>query len=188
MSCSRGAIFTVPPGLPFLEALAAAVLDGHLPRVGGERPEPLDLPSFTILLPTRRATRALQEAFLKVGGGRAMLLPIMRPIAENDADLDLIERAATSAFDVGSSDTPQAIDPLARRLVLTRLVMAWSEGLRRASSVGEAGLVPVAGAGTPAQAIALAGTLATLMDAVETENVSLAGLATLVPEAHTAHW
>lgn len=182
-----GAIFTVPPGRPFLEALAAAVLDGALPRIGGAPPSPLDLPAITILLPTRRAARALQEAFLKVGGGTAMLLPAIRPIAESDEDASLIARASAGVFGASVADVSQAMGGLERRLVLTQLVMAWSHALRRGAS-GEAGLAPVAGAGTPAQAIGLADTLATLMDAIETENVSLDGLATLVPEEHATHW
>ena len=62
-------IFTVPPGRPFLEALAEAILAGDLPAADGPRPDPLDLPAMTILLPTRRATRALQEAFLRASAG-----------------------------------------------------------------------------------------------------------------------
>ena len=183
-----GAIFTVPPGRPFLEALAGAILAGHLPRSGGAPPPLLDLPNITILLPTRRATRALQEAFLKAGGGRAMLLPAIRPIAESDEDASLIGRASAGVFGHGDADIPEAIGTLERRLVLTQLVMAWSEALRRPAGRGDADLALVAGAGTPAQVIGLADTLATLMDAIETENVSLAGLAQLVPDEHAAHW
>jgi inactivated superfamily I helicase len=39
---------------------------GNLPVPGGRRPDPLQLADTTLYLPTRRATRALQEAFLKV--------------------------------------------------------------------------------------------------------------------------
>src|SRR5919109_550474 len=81
-AAKRTQIFTVPPGQPFLTALAQAILRGDLPKPGGNAPDPLDLPQYTILLPTRRAARALQEAFLKAGGGKAMLLPRITPIAE----------------------------------------------------------------------------------------------------------
>ena len=58
-------IYTVPPGRPFLTALAEALLTGDLPVPGGARPGPLLLADTTLLLPTRRATRALQKAFLE---------------------------------------------------------------------------------------------------------------------------
>ena len=57
-------IYTVAAGTPFLTALARALLAGDLPAPGGKRPAPLQLAEATLLLPTRRLTRALQEAFL----------------------------------------------------------------------------------------------------------------------------
>lgn len=185
----RANIFTVPPGRPFLRSLAAAILAGDLPASGGARPDPLDLPGYTILLPTNRAARALQEAFLDETGGRAMLLPRIRPIAMSDEDEGLISIAAGGR---GDSDLvlPPAIDPLERQLVLTRLVMAWSAAVRGPGGAGEAGIATVksAGAGTPAQAAHLARDLARLMDAVETENVALSRLEGLVPDALSSHW
>ncbi len=86
-------VYTVPPGCAFLEAIATAILKGDLPATGKGAPEPLDLPNYTLLLPTRRAARALQEAFLKAGGGGAMMLPRIRPISEGEEDLDSSLRA-----------------------------------------------------------------------------------------------
>ena len=51
-------IFTLPPGVPFLKALARAILNGDLPSPGGAAPDLLKLTNITLLLPTRRATRA----------------------------------------------------------------------------------------------------------------------------------
>ncbi len=84
-------VFTVPPGRPFLDSLARAILAGDLPSAGGRKPDPIELPSYTLLLPTRRATRAVQEAFLRVSGGKAMLLPRILPIAEGQEDLTLLD-------------------------------------------------------------------------------------------------
>ncbi len=182
-------VFTVPPGRPFLKAVAAAMLAGDLPSPGGKKPALIDLPAHTILLPTRRAARALQEAFLVEAGGRAMLLPQIRPISESDEDQSLI---ATIAREGSSADLdiPPAVEKLERQLVMTRLVMAWSAAMRHPAGAGEAGLATVAsaGAGTPAQAANLARELASLIDAVETENVALTNLADLVPEHLSAHW
>lgn len=177
----RPQIFTVPPGQPFLTALAQAILRGDLPKPGGTAPDPLDLPQYTILLPTRRAARALQEAFLKAGGGKAMLLPRITPIAEGQEDLGLLE-GAISPLDLGdAADTLlPAVGELERRLVLTRLVMAWADKQRAEQ--------PTVNAPTPAQAVRLATDLARLMDAVETESVDFTGLRDLVPDMFSEHW
>ncbi len=178
------AVFTVPLGQPFLSSLAEAILDGQLPRIGGARPSPLDLSHMTLLLPTRRAARALSDAFLAASGSAALLLPRILPISEGQEDLALFGAGAagTAAFEI-----PPAISDIERRLVLTELVLAWSRALR-AQSGSEIAPVAAAGASTPAQAANLAAELAQLMDTVETEGASLAGLETLVPEEYSAHW
>lgn len=184
-------VFNIAAGQPFLRTLAAALLAGDLPRRGGEKPSPLTLSSYTLLLPTRRATRALQDAFLAESGGRAMLLPKIRPIAEGQEDLSII--AGTSGGDgADAADIPPAISELARRLTLTELVLAWSRQMREAQKAAgdasTAALASMAGASTPAQAANLAKELAGLMDLVETENVKLDGLKSLVPEDFSEHW
>ena len=185
-------VFTVPPGRPFLQALATAIVAGDLPQRGGARPDPIDLPTWTILLPTRRAARVLQDAFLAAAGNTAMLLPAIRAIGDGQEDLDLIESAA--GLIGGAADAlaiPPAIGGLERTLLLTHLVEAWSRATRTSTS-GSAldadGPVLSAGASSPAQAARLAAELARLIDAVETENVSLVRIADLVPAEFSEHW
>src|SRR3989338_7145450 len=75
---------TMPPGTPFLERLAQAlVADSSL---GGRFPGAQVLADFTILLPTRRAVRALGDAFLRAGDGAAMLLPSIRALGDVDEE------------------------------------------------------------------------------------------------------
>ncbi|MDX2159531.1 MAG: double-strand break repair protein AddB [Hyphomicrobiaceae bacterium] len=195
---TSSAVFTVPPGRPFLTALARAILAGDLPRSGGIAPSRLDLPAWTILMPTRRAARTLQEAFLAAAGGNALLLPAIRPIAEGQEDLGLIEGEAwQSGYPIADADVPPAVGSLERVLLLTELVQAWSAALRRRRPDSEgrdgddhAALRPfaAAGAATPSQAVRLALELARLVDLLETENVSLDRLAGLVPASYSAHW
>lgn len=189
---ARGArVFTVPAGRPFLAAVAAAILDGNLPASGGTAPDPLALPDITLLLPTRRATRVMQEAFLNVAGEGAMTLPQIRPISAGDEDLSLLAGLASPGT-LGSDalDLPPAVSEIERRLVLTMLVQHWSRTIRKddgeAAHLGDH--AAAAGANTPAQAAHLASELARLMDMVETENVALSGLAALVPDDYSAHW
>ncbi len=71
-------VATIPAGVSFVDALAR----GLLARAG----DPLELARGTVLLPTQRACRALQEAFLRASDGRALLLPRLLPLGDVDAD------------------------------------------------------------------------------------------------------
>ena len=83
-------LYTIPPSAPFLSTLARAVLSGDLPLPGGDRPDPLVLPLTTIYLPTRRAARALREAFLAEAGSEALLLPRIRALGDADEEAAII--------------------------------------------------------------------------------------------------
>jgi ATP-dependent helicase/nuclease subunit B len=163
-------VYTIAAERPFLRTLAAELL-----KISGS--DPLQLPRATVLLPTRRAVRGLREAFLRITGeegavGIPLLLPRMRPIGDLDADeLALLDGVAEED---GLSVAP-AIPELRRRLLLTRLVLRWGE--RR----GQAPLLP-------GQAAALAGSLARLLDSVETDGASFRGLDDLAPENLAEHW
>lgn len=155
------ALFTIPPGQPFVDGLAAHLLD----QAGGD---PLKLAEMLVLLPNRRACRSLREAFLRRSGGAPLLLPRLRPIDGGDED-------DPALLADGPLDLPPSIDPLERALLLTRLVMAMGGG--------RGGHAP-----TPDQAARLAAELAALLDAVQIERVDFARLGQLVPEDYAAHW
>jgi ATP-dependent helicase/nuclease subunit B len=100
-------LFTVPPNVPFLEAIAR----GWLAR--GD--DPLFISHGLILLPTRRSARALAEAFLRVRDGRPTLLPrIIALGALDEAPLAL----------TGALDLPPAVEPMQRLAVLATLILA----------------------------------------------------------------
>ena len=61
-------LFTIPSGYAFVDALAAGLW-------AEAEADPLALSRATVLVPTRRAARALREAFLRLGDGQPMLLP-----------------------------------------------------------------------------------------------------------------
>ena len=82
---------TIAPNGAFLDALAADWLD----RAGGDA---LAVANGLILLPTRRAARALGDAFLHAAGGRPLLLPRIAAIgAPDEAQLALTGMFALSA-------------------------------------------------------------------------------------------
>src|SRR5690606_1541241 len=157
-SAAEPGLFTIPPGRPFLDLLAAGILRQH-----GTDPEALA--RVTVLLPTRRACRALADAFLRAGDGRAMLLPKIRPLGDVDEDELVFYRSDDDA-------TALPFAPLDRSLLLAKLL--------RAS--------PLAG-DDPAMTVRLARLLGDLLDSAATEEVGLERLPDLVTDAELArHW
>jgi ATP-dependent helicase/nuclease subunit B len=166
-SAARPAVYTIPIDLPFLDTL----VDGLRAEIGDD---PLALSRITILLPTRRACRALREAFLRASAGHPLLLPRMRPLGDLDDD-ELAVGPADAASEAGGIDIPPALPELRRRLLLTRLVLEW--GRRRAGA-------PL----LPGQAAALARELARFLDEVHSEHGDFAGLEALAPAEFAEHW
>ena len=78
MSARRPSVFTIAPEAAFADALAAGLID----RTGGDR---LALARAHVLLPSRRAVRALTEAFVRSAEG-GLLLPRMTPLGDIDVD------------------------------------------------------------------------------------------------------
>lgn len=160
---AAGSIFTIAPGLPFVDVLA-----GHLLRLAGG--DPLRLAECVVLLPNRRACRALRDAFLRLSGGRPLLLPRLKPMEPDQddiSDLDLLTP--------GGLDIPAAVPPMERHLILTRLVLQMG--------AGRGGLPP-----SPDQAARLARELGELLDSVHIEEVPFTRLDTLAPDEYAAHW
>jgi ATP-dependent helicase/nuclease subunit B len=161
-------LFAIPQTEPFLDRLAAAILAGQLPHPKGQPPEPLALARYTILLPSRRACRALADIFLKLAPAGAILLPRIRPLGDVDEVLALVSPHSPL------SQTPGALRPavpeLERRLLLTELVRRWSETIGEQAKGDEAGPQPVT---SLAQASALARELMELMDEAELEGADL---------------
>jgi ATP-dependent helicase/nuclease subunit B len=177
-----GNVFTIPTGVPFADALAA----GLMARAGSD---PLALSRMIVLLPNRRACRALADAFLRQAGagarglaeqpGRGMLLPRLQPIGEPDEESQAIA-------DVGSAgdgaDIPPAIGELRRRMLLARLVhLSPQARLGAITGSGDAGPIPFD------QAVRLAAELGALIDQVATERLDFSKVKDLAP-ADSEYW
>ena len=176
-------VFTIPPGVPFLDTLAEALISGRL--VTFDRDDPLALAGFTILLPTRRAVRAFRDALVRHLPAEAAILPTIRPIGDVDEEAHLLAPSDEPAAE--RLALPAAVTPLARRLALTRLVLAWGRAVRRellALSPDEPLLIPA----SAADAARLAGDLARLLDDMETNGIPWTRLAEIVPEEHASYF
>ncbi|QUD86262.1 double-strand break repair protein AddB [Phenylobacterium montanum] len=135
--------FTIPAHRPFVTDLAKGLYDALAP--GG----PEALSDAIVLTPTRRAARALSEAFVEVAGGRPVLLPQIRALG----DLDEGE----PPFEPGdlALDLPPAISPWRRRFELARLAADHAPALGRSLDA--------------VQALELADALAAFLDSVQIE-------------------
>ncbi len=152
-------LFTLPADLPFLDAIAAA----WLTDAGGA---PAAVAEGLILLPTRRAARALAEAFLRQSGGQPLLLP--RIIAFGALDETPLALA-------GALDLPPSVPPMLRLAHLTRLILAL-DGASGAPRSAE-------------RAWPLAVELAALMDEAEREGIDLASaLPGAAQRQFARHW
>jgi ATP-dependent helicase/nuclease subunit B len=153
-------VFTIPSTNAFVDVLAVGLkADAGV--------EPLALARMTVLLPTRRACRALREAFLRLGGGTPVLLPRLIPLNDLDEDETLLSGFAVHG-DV-MADIPPPIDALRRQMLLAALI------LKRDDTTHD-------------QAVALAAELARLIDQMQTERIDFAALKALVPDDYAAHW
>ena len=170
MSASAPTLYTVPPHVSFVDALAGGLLAGR--AVPLDPGDPLALSRLTILLPTRRACRALQLAFLRAAPGRALLLPRIRPLGDIDED-------EPSLGDEDDEVLPDAVSPLERRLMLARLIQRLGE------TPGGAALT---GSGAVDQSARLARALASLLDEIQIARVDPDALTDLAPEEYAAHW
>jgi ATP-dependent helicase/nuclease subunit B len=150
---------TFPVNAAFLPALAQAWLSA-----AREHDEPAS--EGLIILPNRRAARALAAAFLPANQGKALLLPrIIAPGAIDEAWLTL----------AGGLALPQAIPVLMRQAILARLILALG------GQDGAPRKLPAA--------LALAHDLGDLLDEAHEAGISLASaLPGLVPDELASHW
>ena len=176
---SPARVFNIPAEIPFADALVNGLLSGEVVDLDAE--DPLALAGITLLMPTRRACRAVHDAFLRASEHQATLLPRIRPLG--DIDDDEAGLGDTDAA-VGDPIAP-AIQPLRRQLMLARLVEAWEKAKQTARPGDEYGTSQIR---SMDHIVRLAGALADFLDAAEIEEVDFARLEDLVPDRFADHW
>ena len=141
-------VYNMPSGAAFLPSLATGLRD-----IYGER-----LQEALILLPTRRAVRALGNAF--VGDKGASLLPRMRPLADINPEEPPFEPGELAGL------VRPSIDPMQRRFEMAQLVF---HAHQRTSDL------PLDAAG----ALALADPLISILDDADMEKADLSRMSEL---------
>ncbi|ODP37345.1 double-strand break repair protein AddB [Sphingomonas turrisvirgatae] len=152
-------LYSIPPHRAFADALA----QGLIRRFGGD---PMRLARGIVLVPTNRAKRAITDAFVRASEG-GLLLP--RMVAVGDPELD--ESAGPFLDPADEADpVPPAVDPLQRRLILSRLVLAGKPGI------------------DTAEAVRLAGDLARTLDQLLVEQVDPRAMRDVAVGELSEHW
>lgn len=171
----QGRVFTMAPYRPFLIDLARALLSKYADQ-------PTDLAQVMVFLPTRRAARALGEAFLTVAGAApaATLLPRIRTLGDLGDDDFLADSMAGVSAEQGQpfADLAPAISSLERRLILARFIHRHKQWLDKMGGASARWSV----------ALHAADELASMLDSFYTEQISFEELAALVPEQFSQHW
>jgi len=169
---SRPKVYSIAPDAPFLPTLADRIIDGTLlgdwPR-GAHNP--FWLSDVTIVLPTRRAQLALARAFVERG---QVFMPDIRTFGGEAPDEEPFLPP------VGMEPLPPSVSRLERRLILARLIEAWSktdEGAQTLSTPPNA-----------AEILALADSLGQVVDDLHTEQVTPEALKALAPENLATNW
>lgn len=176
-------VFSIPAGAPFLPVLADAILSGRLVPIAGD--DPLALAEISILVPTRRAVRALREVLIDQLGGRAAILPQIRPIGDVDEEDHLLAPAAETNAD--RLALPLSISRLARHLALTNLTLQWGRTVRRELlklAPEDLLLIPA----SAADAAKLAADLARLLDDLATAGIYFDAIQNLVADDQTGYF
>ena len=158
-------IYNIPAGVGFLPALVRGVLN----LVGGRIEA---LPTVRIYLPTRRACREAQIAFLREFEGRPALMPRLQPLGDTDED-DIAMRLAGLGESISKSDLdiPPPMPGLHRVLILAKLI-------------GQSDLSMNADT-----AMRLAEELGRLMDHIHVQGLDMSDLPGLVDGAELSeHW
>ncbi len=183
-------VFSIPPGVAFLPAFAAALVHGDIVTGFPNRLDPLGFSDATIYVPTRRAARALAGELCRHLPFATALLPRIVPLGQMEGiETNLIFNLSENN-DLFAADLPLGISSLERRLVLSQLVLAWSKALQQAQLTRSSDTEPEAllVAPSPVQAWHLSGDLAALIDEIIIEDIDWSALDHLAPEEYDRYW
>lgn len=149
-------IYNIAAGENFLRVFAEYIVQNY---------DENTIASAKIFLPTRRACRLLQQEFLDLSGGKAILLPHLLPLG----DIDEEELFWSLHEDI--EDIPLAIDALQREFLLVQLIARfYGDDMSKKNQ------------------ILFARDLARFLDEAIIEDIDLKNLNNIIPDNLAAHW
>lgn len=151
---------------PFLRVLAQKLLERHAHDAAS-------LTRTLILLPNRRACRALRDAFLEASEGKPLLLPRIQPLGEVEEEGALFGDISEAFAELDA--LPPVIAQTRRHFMLTNMVLEFEKARAGRNQHID-------------QAANLARLLARFIDDVAREGLGFDNLANLVPEELQEHW
>lgn len=158
-------LFNIRSSCPFWETLANIYLQRYSENV-------FALADTLFFLPNRRACQSLTAAFVRLQGLKPAILPRMTPVAEPDNNEVFFNGFSQHSF---FSNQKKIISKEERLFILSRLIV---------SKPNDFGLKQI----SQAQALSLAGELASLMDTAANQGLSFDKLQDLVPDKYASHW
>ncbi len=194
-------VCTIPPACPFLDTFVDAFLAGDVvPGAPGAADDPLWLADARIFVPTQRSARALADAFRARSGTGSVVLPRILPLGALEATEP--DFAFTDPSDerpgadlAAGAPLPPAASPVWRRLRLAALIKRWAQAiggaLRTVDGTGTATVDDSEAfrvATSSADAFALAGALADLIDEFAIEDVAWRALDDLRMAEFDDYW
>ena len=153
-------IYNVPVGCSLVDILAEHLLKKYQDNL-------LELTDVTVFLPNRRTVRELRNAFVKLHGMNATLLPQILPLGCIDED--------GFFFSGNELNLPPVISSVERLMIFIRLICARPDNFKIESL-------------TTSQACYLANELSSLIDMVNNERLEFEKLNNIVPEEYASHW
>lgn len=131
---------------------------------------PEKLAEVLFLLPSRRACKNLQEAFVRINGRQPTILPKIKPIFDTEEE----DICLCDGSDIELKISPE-IPPFYRQLVFTKMILATPDkwGLGDIST---------------AQAYALAQNLAYLIDLTDENDLDINNIKNIVRSEYAEHW
>lgn len=166
-------VFSIEPGLDFAPVVVASLLEGRLFLLP-DRADPLWLADLVLYVPTRRAAKLFEHAFVEAAGGRPVILPDIRPLAEAGDDDQLL----TDTDPHPPSERLRTVSREERAFRLHPAIRDWQDKLiTLRAGRGETSPRP-----SMAETLALADALGRLIDEMAIEGVPLSDLARVTPE------
>lgn len=130
MSYAQPKIFSISPMASFVETLAKSIVEGRLIKGWPNQTSAYSLSAATIYMPTKRSAEKLAVALKAQTNYKSLLLPKIITIGEITDNENIFDvECSVEKLNARKGDLAE-ISPLKRRLILTKLIISWSQKIQ----------------------------------------------------------